>query len=123
MSDSEQSKEGAGKVVALVFAFLLMPLSVYLLARAGYTGGRNEVDFMLMSQLFALALWGAGMMAGVIQAAVANIARGSSRFVVRRLALFTLIISIAGGVGSCAGGCVWGMKAKTGEWPPPDKLR
>lgn len=123
MSDEQPSTEGAGRTVALVVAFLLLPLPIYLMAKAGYTGGRVKVDFMLLSPIFASVFWAGGMLAGGLQLIVAFIARGSTRFVVRRLALLTLILCIAGGIGSCAGGCVWGKKVKANEWPEPSLLR
>jgi len=85
MSDEQPTKAGAGRTVALVIAFLTMPVPIYLMANAGYTGGRMK----------------------------------STRLVVRRLAVFTLIVATAGWMGSCAGGCVWGRKVNTNEWPEP----
>lgn len=112
-------KEGAGRIAALVIAFLLLPPTLYLLAVAGYTGGRMQVTFMLLSPIIALLWWGGGVAVGIVQIASAFIARGSARFVVRRLALFTLILVVAGSIGSCVGGYVWGQKVRANEWAEP----
>lgn len=119
MSDEQPRKEGAGKTVALVIAFLTMPVPIYLMANAGYTGGRMAVTVFAISPITALVFAIGGSIAGCIQVAFALIARTSTRFVVRRLAVFTLIVATAGWMGSCAGGCVWGHKVSTKEWPEP----
>jgi hypothetical protein len=119
MSDEQPRKEGAGRIVVLVVAFLTMPLPVSLMARAGYIGGRMEWTLMFMSPLIALFFAVGGVVTGCIQVTCALIARTSTRFVVRRLALFTLIVGTVGSMGSCVGGCVWGHKVSTKEWPEP----
>ena len=117
--EPSSSKEGVSRIVLLVLAFPTMPLPVYLMARAGYTAGLNRFTLFLLSLIMALALWIGGFVSGCIQAAFALTARTSSRFVVRRLALFTFIVATVGSVGSCVGGCVWGHKVSTREWAEP----
>jgi len=119
MSDEQPTKAGAGRTVALVIAFLTMPVPIYLMANAGYTGGRMAVTVFAISPIMALLFALGGVVAGLIQVAFALIALKSTRLVVRRLAVFTLIVATAGWMGSCAGGCVWGRKVNTNEWPEP----
>lgn len=120
----ENAKEGgAGKIIALVFAFLLMPMPVGFFAVAGYWGGRIDLWMLFVAPMIATLMAGGGLLTGGLSVVAARFARASQRVTVRRLALVTLVLAVGGSLGSCMGGCVWGYKNSKHEWPEPAELK
>lgn len=110
---------GAGKIIALVVAFLLMPMPIGFFAVAGYWGGRIDLWMLFVAPMIAALMTGGGLLTGGLSVVAARFARVSQRVTVRRLALVTLVLAIGGSLGSCMGGCVWGYKNSKHEWPEP----
>ena len=104
MSEGEQFRDGAGKGVALVVAFLAAPLPFYPMVLAGYYVGSVNVMGWFVSffvALLALFLAAINLVAGII-------ARGSVRKEMKRLATVALVLGLGGTLASCLGGTAWG---------------